>query len=83
MVVKVNLEKAYDRVHWDFLRDTFTDARLPSTIIRTIMRCVSSSSMQLVGMGVFQKNFFLQEGTRRPFISIFVRVRYRETESSY
>lgn len=50
--VKVDLEKAYDRVRWDFLNDTLHDVGLLSSLIRVIMHCVTSSSIQLLWNGM-------------------------------
>ncbi|CAL1387360.1 unnamed protein product [Linum trigynum] len=40
MVIKIDLEKAYDRLRWDFLRDTVVEVGLPSSWIQSIMFCV-------------------------------------------
>ncbi|KAJ8768812.1 hypothetical protein K2173_023716 [Erythroxylum novogranatense] len=48
MAIKVDLEKAYDRVRWDFLQDTLIDVGLPLNLIRIIMICVSTSSIQVL-----------------------------------
>ncbi|XP_061365687.1 uncharacterized protein LOC133308973 [Gastrolobium bilobum] len=39
MAIKVDLEKAYDRLNWDFLRDTLHDLGLPNHITTLIMCC--------------------------------------------
>ncbi|KAL4304484.1 hypothetical protein GQ457_10G003160 [Hibiscus cannabinus] len=38
MAVKVDLEKAYDRLEWSFIEDTFLDLGLPIGLVRLIMR---------------------------------------------
>ncbi|KAH1081880.1 hypothetical protein J1N35_021641 [Gossypium stocksii] len=37
MVVKVDLEKAYDRIRWDFLKDTLIDVGFPMAFVSIIM----------------------------------------------
>jgi hypothetical protein len=43
MVFKLDLEKAYDRVDWRFLRDTLAKFNFPPMIISLIMFCIASS----------------------------------------
>ena len=45
MAINIDLEKAYDRLEWHFLRDVLNLYRLPSCLIDLIMSCVSSSSI--------------------------------------
>ncbi|KAK4263930.1 hypothetical protein QN277_029280 [Acacia crassicarpa] len=45
MAVKVDLEKAYDRLRWDFIEETLYDAGLPSKFIKAVMVCVSTCNM--------------------------------------
>lgn len=45
MVLKGELEKAYDRVRWDFFRDTMKEVISPSHFINVILNCVTSSRM--------------------------------------
>lgn len=40
MAIKVDLEKAYDRVSWTFHRDTLADIGLKKSLINIIMSCV-------------------------------------------
>lgn len=58
MVIKVDLEKAYDRLKWDFIRDTLSDVGFPSNLSRIIMECISTASMQIFGMEGLRLNFF-------------------------
>ena len=46
MIVKLDLEKAYDRMSWFFLEDTLHSMNFPSRWIQLIMRCVTSCQMQ-------------------------------------
>lgn len=40
MIVKVDLEKAYDRLSWKFIEDTLQDAGLPQLLIQIIISCI-------------------------------------------
>ncbi|KAK5802106.1 hypothetical protein PVK06_029688 [Gossypium arboreum] len=57
MAVKIDLEKAYDKVHWDFIRASFKDARIPDMLISVIISVISSSTMQLLWNGVPMQKF--------------------------
>ena len=48
---KIDLEKAYDRVNWDFLESTLRDFGFPPLTVRLIMYCVRSSSLSVVWNG--------------------------------
>ncbi|OMO90964.1 reverse transcriptase [Corchorus capsularis] len=51
MAIKIDLEKAYDRVRWDFLRDTLIVFGFPDSWVQLIMYCVESSSMSVMWNG--------------------------------
>ncbi|KAE8733280.1 hypothetical protein F3Y22_tig00001349pilonHSYRG00017 [Hibiscus syriacus] len=42
MAIKIDLEKAYDRLEWPFIDDTLKELRIPDKLRILIMRCVSS-----------------------------------------
>lgn len=65
MIVKVDLEKAYNRVRWDFLEDTLYETGLLVSLIRTIVGCVTSSSMQLLWNGALTDSFTPTRGVRQ------------------
>ncbi|XP_013739955.2 uncharacterized protein LOC106442870 [Brassica napus] len=46
MLLKLDLEKAYDRIRWDFLEDTLYAAKLPQVWIKWIMECVMNPGMK-------------------------------------
>lgn len=41
MLLKLDLEKAYDRIRWDFLEDTLQAAGLSDRWVRWIIQCVT------------------------------------------
>ena len=40
MAIKVDLEKAYDKVEWSFIREVLINANLPQNLVSLIMSCV-------------------------------------------
>jgi len=51
MAIKLDLEKAYDRLRWDFINDTLTKMRLLDRLIQVIMNCVSSCTLNILWNG--------------------------------
>ena len=47
MAIKVDLEKAYDRLNWDFIFDTLHDIGIPPRLVTVIMKCFLSTKMQI------------------------------------
>lgn len=45
MIMKVDLEKAYDRLAWNFIEDTLTDIGFNQEWRRNIMECVTSTRL--------------------------------------
>lgn len=48
MIIKLDLEKAYDRLEWEFVKKTMIDANLPSKLINTIMNCINCGSCMML-----------------------------------
>ncbi|WCJ31853.1 Polynucleotidyl transferase ribonuclease H-like superfamily protein [Euphorbia peplus] len=65
MAIKVDLEKAYDRLCWDFIDDTLQQVGIPSGIIKLIMFCVSSSSLQILWNGRPSETILPTRGIRQ------------------
>lgn len=51
MMIKLDLEKAYDRLNWNFLRDNLFNIGLTSSWINLIMSCTQSNELQLMCNG--------------------------------
>lgn len=51
LVFKLDLEKAYDMVSWDVLRETLVMFGFPETLVSFIMFSISSSSVSLIWNG--------------------------------
>lgn len=45
MMLKLDLDKAYDMLNWDFFRDTLFAVGLPSSLVDLIMFCTESNSL--------------------------------------
>jgi len=51
MAIKLDSEKAYDRLRWDFLRTTLFRMQLPDLLVQVIMQCVSTCSLNILWNG--------------------------------
>ena len=51
MAIKIDLEKAYDRLEWSFIRDTLKLLNFPNHLISLIMSCVSTSFISVLVNG--------------------------------
>ena len=65
MLLKLDLEKAYDRVRWDFLEDTLKAAGLSQAWVGRIMDCVSGPSMSILWNGEKSESFKPARGLRQ------------------
>ena len=74
MAIKVDLEKAYDRLCWDFINETLCEAHIPSGLIQVIMACKTSASMRVLWNGENTESFKPSRGSVReilyPLISL-------------
>ena len=51
MAIKVDLEKAYDRVDWCFLENTLQHIGIGEKLLPLIMKCVTSTSLNVLWNG--------------------------------
>ncbi|KAL4307009.1 hypothetical protein AHAS_Ahas16G0235400 [Arachis hypogaea] len=65
MAIKIDLEKIYDRLNWDFVVDTLKDAGIPDNIINVIAFCISTPTMNLLWNGSPSESFTLTRGIRQ------------------
>lgn len=65
MVLKLDLEKAYDRVDWDFLRQTLQVFGFPPAITSLIMHRISSTSISLLWNGCATPRFIPKRGLKQ------------------
>ena len=65
MAIKIDLEKAYDRLEWSFIRDTLGLLKFPSHLISLIMSYVSTSSISVLYNGGALEPFLPSRGIRQ------------------
>ncbi|GKV21520.1 hypothetical protein SLEP1_g31494 [Rubroshorea leprosula] len=65
MVVKLDLEKAYDRLEWSFIREALTFFKFPPKLISLVMNCVSSSTISILVNGNKTDAFLPSRGIRQ------------------
>ena len=51
LLFKMDLEKAYDSISWDFLRETLIEFGFPMMTVNLILNCVTSNSLSLLWNG--------------------------------
>lgn len=65
MAIKVDLEKAYDRLSWDFIFETLVEVGLPMNLTRIIMECITTARMNVLWNGEFTEDFTPSRGIRQ------------------
>lgn len=65
LAIKVDLEKAFDRLRWEFIADTLRDVGFPCDLIDLTMACISSSSMKVLWNGQPSESFQPSRGVRQ------------------
>ena len=51
MTIKIDLEKASDRLSWQFLRETLNLLHVPSSWVQNIMQCVETTRIAIIWNG--------------------------------
>ena len=64
MAIKIDLEKAYDRIEWSFIREILFMFNFPKKLIELIMSCVSSVSTSLLFNGSYLESFCPSKGIK-------------------
>ncbi|XP_021771780.1 uncharacterized protein LOC110735912 [Chenopodium quinoa] len=65
MAVKIDFEKAYDRLRWSFIRESLLELRLPQSMVDVVMKCVTSTKLSILWNGEPTASFFLSRGIRQ------------------
>nr|KYP54028.1 Retrovirus-related Pol polyprotein LINE-1 [Cajanus cajan] len=65
MAIKIDLEKAYDRLNWNFIKDTLLDIGLPSSFINLVWACISSAKFRMLWNGEALSEFLPSRGVRQ------------------
>ena len=64
-VIKIDFEKAYDRIEWSFVRQILIHFGFPDNITRIIMSCISTTSTSLLFNGGKLDQFLPSRGIRQ------------------
>lgn len=48
IIIKIDMEKAFDRLEWTFIRQVLKFFNLPNCFIQLIMKCISSASYSIL-----------------------------------
>ena len=65
MAIKIDSEKAYDRLEWSFIRDTLALFNVPLFLSNVIMSCISSSTFLFLFNGGSLDAFCPSRGIRQ------------------
>ncbi|KAL9451441.1 hypothetical protein AB3S75_013079 [Citrus x aurantiifolia] len=65
MSIKVDLEKAYDRLSWSFIHETLQELNLLTTLISLIMECITTATMNVLWNGERTSEFRPGRGVRQ------------------
>ena len=65
MIIKLDLEKAYDCLRWPFVRETLLEAKIPQRLVEVILNCVSTASFSILWHGECTQGFIPTGGVRQ------------------
>ena len=65
MILKIDFEKAYDKISWVFLKQTLIDFDFPLSWVNLIMFCVSSPDISVIVIGEPTNEFKPKRGLRQ------------------
>lgn len=65
MAIKLDLEKAYDRLSWPFIKETLVDIGFPVKFINLVWHCISSPRMRMLWNGEALDEFTPSRGIRQ------------------
>lgn len=57
MAIKIDMEKAHDRLQWSFIKETMDDIRLPHKFVDVVLQCISTSRMRVLWNGEALEEF--------------------------
>ncbi|PKI73877.1 hypothetical protein CRG98_005747 [Punica granatum] len=65
MIIKLDFEKAFDRIEWDFLHNALHFFKFLDAFVQLVMKCVSSSKMNVLFNGGKLSQFFPSRDIRQ------------------
>ena len=65
MIIKIDLEKAYNCMEWSFVRNMLYSLRFHEDIVDLVMSCISSTSVSLIFDGSQLEEFQSSRGLRQ------------------
>jgi hypothetical protein len=64
-ILKLDLEKAYDRLEWDFIREVLMFFKFPTSFVNLVLECVSTTSFSILVNGGQMETFKPSRGIRQ------------------
>lgn len=73
MIVKIDLEKTYDRMDWEFLEEILREVDFTIRLVQVILNCIKSTHILVIWNGERLQEF-QPEGTEtgRPVVSLLI-----------
>lgn len=79
MAIKIDLEKAYDKLEWIFIKSMLNRYNLPDNVIKLVMSCISSVSTSILFNGGSLESFCPTRGIRQgDHLSPYIFILYTE-----
>lgn len=84
MALKIDFEKAYDRLKWAFIRDTLLQMNLSLLLVEVIMKCVRTARLKVLWNGEPSSSFAPSRGVRKgdplsPYLFVMCMERLYQT----
>ena len=65
-MMKIDLKKAYDSIHWDFIQELLMNLKFPQEFIKSVMACITTTSFSInlnsCSAGHFKGGIGLRQG---------------------